>query len=144
MRGTELTDEQWERIRPLLPRPTKGEAVRGPTTGRSSTRSCMCSGPGAAGRIFPGSKPPLPPAGGGCGNARGMGRGRASEGYCIPHSTRRGLEWSRAFLDGSFIPEKGGPAVGITKRGKGTKLMVVADGEELPIRLWWPAPGRTG
>ncbi len=31
--------------------------------------------------------------------------------------------------------KKGGPAVGITKRGKGTKLMVVANGKGLPIGL---------
>ena len=32
------------------------------------------------------------------------------------------LDWSMAFLDGSFVPaKKGGEHVGLTKKGKGTK-----------------------
>jgi len=48
---------------------------------------------------------------------------------------RRGqLDWSRAFLDGSFAPAKnGGEQVGVTKKGKGTKWMVVVDGNGLPL-----------
>src|SRR5262249_45934679 len=44
------------------------------------------------------------------------------------------LRWDEAFLDGSFRSrEKGGSAVGKTKRGKGTKWMVLVDGEGLPL-----------
>ena len=44
------------------------------------------------------------------------------------------LDWSRAFLDGSFAPAKnGGEKVGVTKKGKGTKWMVVVDGNGLPL-----------
>lgn len=44
------------------------------------------------------------------------------------------LEWDKAFLDGSFVPaKKGGAGVGKTKRGKGTKTMLVTDGNGLPI-----------
>jgi transposase len=46
------------------------------------------------------------------------------------------LQWAHAFLDASFVPaKKGGASVGKTKRGKGTKVMLVADGEGLPIGL---------
>jgi transposase len=44
------------------------------------------------------------------------------------------LEWSMAFLDGSFAPAKrGGEQVGVTKKGKGTKWMLVVDGHGLPL-----------
>lgn len=43
-------------------------------------------------------------------------------------------DWSLAFLDGSFAPaQKGGEKVGVTKKGKGTKWMVVVDGKGLPL-----------
>ncbi len=44
------------------------------------------------------------------------------------------LDWSMAFLDGSFAPaKKGGAKVGLTKKGKGTKWMLVIDGTGLPL-----------
>ena len=46
------------------------------------------------------------------------------------------LKWARTFLDGNFVAaKKGGAAVGKTKRGKGTKLMLVTDGNGLPLGL---------
>jgi transposase len=54
------------------------------------------------------------------------------------------LRWDETFLDGSFAPaKKGGFAVGKTKRGKGTKWMVLADGEGVPlgVRLESASPG---
>jgi transposase len=44
------------------------------------------------------------------------------------------LDWSESFLDGSFAPaKKGATKSGKTKRGKGTKWMVVVDGEGVPL-----------
>jgi len=44
------------------------------------------------------------------------------------------LDWTMAFLDGSFAPaKKGGDKVGLTKKGKGTKWMLVIDGHGLPL-----------
>ncbi len=44
------------------------------------------------------------------------------------------LDWSMAFLDGSFAPAKrGGEKIGLTKKGKGTKWKVVVDGNGLPL-----------
>ena len=44
------------------------------------------------------------------------------------------LDWSMACLDGSFAPaKKGGDKVGLTKKGKGTKWMLVIDGNGLPL-----------
>src|SRR6478672_8923553 len=47
---------------------------------------------------------------------------------------QRKLDWSMAFLDGSFAPPfLAGAKVGITKKGKGTKWVVVFDGRGLPL-----------
>jgi len=47
---------------------------------------------------------------------------------------RQQLKWSESFLDGSFASaKKRGCGVGKTKRGKGTKWMVVVDGRGLPL-----------
>ena len=47
---------------------------------------------------------------------------------------RNQLDWTMAFLDGSFAPAKnGGEKVGLTKKGKGTKWMLVVDGNGLPL-----------
>jgi transposase len=44
------------------------------------------------------------------------------------------LIWDEAFLDGSSAPvKKVGLAVGKTKRGKGTKWMVLGDGDGVPL-----------
>lgn len=44
------------------------------------------------------------------------------------------LDWTMAFLDGSFAPAKnGGDKVGLTRKGKGTKWMLVIDGHGLPL-----------
>jgi hypothetical protein len=43
-------------------------------------------------------------------------------------------EWTIAFLDGSFVPAKrGGEHVGLTRKGNGTKWMLVVDGNGLPL-----------
>jgi transposase len=42
-----------------------------------------------------------------------------------------------AFIDGCFAPaKKGGSKVGKTKRGKGTKVMAVADRHGLPVAIY--------
>jgi transposase len=62
----------------------------------------------------------------------------------------RSARWRRAFAMGGDVPgrqfrssQKGGSAVGKTKRGKGTKWMVLVDGGGLPlgVRLESASPG---
>jgi hypothetical protein len=44
------------------------------------------------------------------------------------------LDWTMSFLDGSFAPAKrGGDNVGLTRKGKGTKWMLVIDANGLPL-----------
>jgi transposase len=46
------------------------------------------------------------------------------------------LDVQEAFIDGSFAPaKKGGNCVGKTKRGKGTKIMAIADRHGLPVAV---------
>ena len=46
------------------------------------------------------------------------------------------LDLQEAFIDGSFAPAKqGGAAVGKTKRGKGSKIMAIADRQGLPVAV---------
>ena len=44
------------------------------------------------------------------------------------------LLWSRAFLDGGFLPAKK-EETGLTEVGKGTKRMLVVDGNGIPLML---------
>jgi hypothetical protein len=54
------------------------------------------------------------------------------------------LDLQEAFIDGSFAPAKqGGACVGKTKRGKGSKIMAIADRQGLPVAVTWRAPRRT-
>jgi transposase len=46
------------------------------------------------------------------------------------------LDLREAFIDGSFAPAKqGGACVGKTKRGKGSKIMAIADRQGLPVAV---------
>ncbi|MBC5800076.1 MAG: transposase [Candidatus Eremiobacteraeota bacterium] len=49
---------------------------------------------------------------------------------------RGGIDLEGCFVDGTFAPaKKGGGCVGKTKRGKGTKIMAIADGAGLPVAV---------
>jgi hypothetical protein len=46
------------------------------------------------------------------------------------------LDLQEAFIDGSFAPAKrGGTCVGKTKRGKGSKIMAIADRQGRPVSV---------
>jgi len=54
--------------------------------------------------------------------------------FLLELDERGKLDWSESFLDGSFVSaKKGDSGVGNTKRGKGTKWMVVVDGSGIPL-----------
>jgi transposase len=47
------------------------------------------------------------------------------------------LDLQEAFIDGSFAPaKKGGAGVGTTKRGKGSKIMAIADRHGRPVAIY--------
>lgn len=78
--------------------------------------------------------PDLPPALPGMGSLRGVAADSGATGRGFTGARQTGLE--RVFRGCDLcIREKGGSAVGKTKRGKGTKLMAVADGTGVPIAI---------
>ena len=54
----------------------------------------------------------------------------------------RAIDVREAFIDASFAPDKRGLKVGRTRRGKGTKIMAVADRHGLPVS--GTSPSREG
>ena len=54
---------------------------------------------------------------------------------CFWHNLiAKGNDWGRNLCRRQLCPgQKRGPCVGLTKKGKGTKWMVVADGQGVPL-----------
>lgn len=53
--------------------------------------------------------------------------------FLAEHNDTEKIRWDECVADGSFAPAKRGRMIGNTKRGNGTKWMVVADGEGTPL-----------
>ena len=133
-----LNDAQWELIEPLLPEPKRRKDNRGRPW--ASNRACfegilwiLQTGGGMAFSARQVSlSPDLLAAAEAVGRAgRWLDAWRALLGALDGEGL---LKWEECFLDGSFAPaQKGGAAVGKTKRGKGTKWMVLVDGQGLPL-----------
>jgi transposase len=86
--------------------------------------------PAAAVRPVPNGAPPLPELGA----LRGDRKDIAGPGATPPG--RRGIGPERMFCGRNFCSgQKRGRCVGKTKRGKGTKIMGIADGHGLPLAL---------
>ena len=132
-----LTDEQWQLVEPLLPSPRRRKDNRGRPW--ASNRACFegilwILQTGAAWRFLP-DEYPSPST---CWRRLKqweeegvwLDAWRALLGVLDEEGL---LKWDETFLDGSFAPAKKGSAVGKTKRGKGTKWMVLVDGQGLPL-----------
>ena len=133
-----LTDEQWELIEPLLPKPRQRRDKRGrPST---SNRACFEGilwilqdrrGVAVSARRVSFTLDLLAPAASVArrgGLAGCMACAAGSAGCRGPAAMGRDLS-GRQFRSG----QKRGAAVGKTKRGKGTKWMVLVDGQGLPL-----------
>ncbi len=135
--GRLLTGAQWEKIGPLLPkrrnRP-KGEDLPR-TTAKCWKAFCGFCAAALAGRICPRNSPHtvhVLAAASRLGRARGLAHhlARIPGGIEPTGATRLERIVSRRKFR---VGEKRGPKVGKTKRGKGTKWMVVVDGEGVPL-----------
>ncbi len=133
-----VTDEQWELIAPLLPEPRRRRDSRGRPW--ASNRACFegilwILQTGAAWRFLPDEFPS--PATSLATAEAVAGRGRVAG--CVVRtvgSAGRGrlVEVGRDVPGWQRRPgQKGGDAVGKTKRDKGTKWMVLVDGQGLPL-----------
>ncbi len=89
----------------------------------------------AVGKTCPKStalQPPRPGANFDAGKKTGPGS--ASGAPCLASlRSKRNYAGLKPFSMVALCQQKGGTAVGLTRKGKGTKLMIVADGEGLPI-----------
>jgi|DewCreStandDraft_3_1066083.scaffolds.fasta_scaffold00171_4 transposase len=126
----DLTDAQWEAIRPLLP-PQRGRG-RPRADDRRTLNGILyvlrtgCRWEG------------MPRRYGGPVTCRRRLRRWQREGVWErlwrAYLALLERQWTQAFPDGTFVPAKrGGEAVGVTKRGKRSKLMLVTEGQGLPI-----------
>ena len=136
----DLTDAQWAVLDPLIPKPKRRKDGRGrPWRDRREVLVgiLFILRTGAPWADLPERYPPYQT----ChrrfqhwvrsGVIRGVLEQLAED---IRNRGRFRLE--EAFIDGSFAPaKKGGKGVGKTKRGKGTKIMAVADGTGLPVAI---------
>jgi transposase len=140
MRGRwELSDAQWELIEPLL-RPKRRTDGRGRPW--QDTRAVLNGilwvlGTGAQWRELPKKYPPVPdlpsplPAVG-AGAQAGRHLAGPGRGVTRPWKTATGGGFHRRLLHRG---QKGGLAVGPTKRGKGTKIIALADDHSLPLAI---------
>lgn len=128
-----LTDEQWQRIEPLLPKlSSRGRPWRDDRLVFEGVLWVLKTG--ARWRDLP-EPYPSPST---CWRRLKLWEERGVwltlwRTFLAELDAQGRLDWSEVFLDGSFVSAKGGPCVGKTKRGKGTKWMVVVDGQGIPL-----------
>jgi transposase len=135
-----LTDEQWEILEPLIPDSTQRADKRGapPTERRALLDGILwILWTGAGWADLPRCYPPKS-------TVHRWFQRWVDEGVFERIVTRLAgdlyalgdLEVAECFIDGTFAPaKKGGDAVGKTKRGKGTKIMGIADAHGLPVSI---------
>ncbi|MGH8649780.1 MAG: IS5 family transposase [Burkholderiales bacterium] len=139
-RREELNDKQWEIIEPLIPQPRRRSDGKGRP--RRDDRDVLNGilwilRSGARWQDLPERFPPYQTC-----HRRlqqwvrsGVIR-RVLEALAEDLRSRGKLDLAECFIDATFVAaKKGAPAVGKTKRGKGTKLMAVADGAGAPIAV---------
>ena len=139
-RREELQEEQWALVAPLLPKPPRRADRRGRP--RCEDRAVLNGilwilRSGARWKDLPARFPSYQT----CHRRfqRWVRDGtlvRVLQALAEDLQERGGLDLSECFIDGTFIAaKKGGAGVGKTKRGKGTKLMAVADRTGLPLAV---------
>ncbi len=134
----ELRDAQWELIEPIL-RPKRRADGRGRPwqDTRAAQRSIVDLGYGGAMARAPEKisfvpNLPSPLSATGAAGQAGTALARAGRGVARPRKTGTGGGFHRRLLHGG---KKGGLAVGPTKRGKGTKIIALADDHSLPLAI---------
>ncbi len=139
-RNLDRTDEQWAVLAPLIPRaPRRADGKGRPPTDRRALLDGILwvLRTGAAWADLPERYPPHTT---GHRWFQDWVRSGVLEGVlralAADLKARGGWDLRECFIDGTFGPaEKGARNVGKTKRGKGTKVMAVADGAGLPVAL---------
>jgi transposase len=136
----ELTDEQWNLVEPLIPMPPRrpdgrGRPWRDPREVLNAILWILRTG--APWRDLPHRYPPYQ-------TCHRRFQKWVTEGVLesvlaslAGHLQERGEpDLSECFIDATFVTARsGGGCVGKTKRGKGTKLMAIADSSGLPVAV---------
>ena len=136
----DLTDKQWSMVEPLIPMPPRrsdgrGRPWRDPREVLNAILWILRTG--APWRDLPPRYPPYQ-------TCHRRFQRWVTEGVLesvlatlVRHLRARGeLDLSECFIDATFVTARsGGGCVGKTKRGKGTKLMAIADGSGLPVAV---------
>ena len=136
----DITDEEWQRVAPLLPELRPRAELRGRPL--ANTRAVLngvlwVMYSGATWSAMPRRYPSYQTC-----HRRfqqwvrsGVMKG-VLEALALDLKIRIALDVEEAFIDGRLCPgQKRGTKVGKTKRGKGTKIMVVADRHGLPVAV---------
>jgi transposase len=148
MRHRDLTDEHWRILGPLIPNPKCRHDRRGRAW---KNRRSVLNGilwvlrTGAPWADLPDGYPSFQT----CHRrfqhwVRAGVMKRIMEVFAVRLQRRGDVDVKEAFIDATFAAaKKGGTKVGKTKRGKGSKIMAVADRHGLPFPFAWKAPRLT-
>ena len=129
-----LTDAQWERIKPHLPKyKPSAKGGRPPSDDREVLEGILWMlRTGARWQDLPGEYPSPSTCWRRLKKWQNMGIWeKIWQAFLAELDAQGKIDWEETSIDGSFAPaKKGGKCVGKTKKGKGTKLMVVVEGRE--------------
>ncbi|WP_390817772.1 IS5 family transposase [Symmachiella macrocystis] len=131
---TQLTDEQWDRIKDLFPWEPPTRYGGRP---RKAPRDCLegilwVLRSGARWKDLPNSFPSFSTCWRRFRDWTESGVFKIAWARLLDDLGE--INWEEAMADGTFSPaKKGAPEVGKTKRGKGTKIMLLINGEGLPL-----------
>ncbi|MFM6437409.1 MAG: IS5 family transposase, partial [Microcystis panniformis] len=136
-----ISDNQWEVIFPLLPSPKSGEGNKGrPAKDQREVLNgilWICR-TGAQWNELPSKYPPYQT----CHRyfQKWVKAGvweKVLWALARDLKDRGKIDITECFIDGTFASaKKGGFAIGKTKKGKGTKIMAIADASGLPLSVW--------
>lgn len=133
-----VTDRQWEMIRPVLEGPRKNNMGRP----RADTRMVFEAvlfvlHTGIQWRYLPGTFPPKSTVHGHLRRWCQSGAFRELFSRVIRKLVETGrIDLDECFVDATFAPAKGGgEEVGLTRKGKGTKMQLVVDAQGLPLAV---------
>ncbi len=136
----DLTEEQWNMLEPLIPMPPRrpdgrGRPWRDPREVLNAILWILRTG--APWRDLPRRYPPYQTCHRRFQKWVGEGVLESVLATLARHLRERGdLDLSECFIDATFVMARsGGGCVGKTKRGKGTKLMAMADSSGFPVAV---------
>ena len=132
----EITDKQWTKIKPLLPKPKRRTGRPRADDRRVLEGIIWVLRSGARWRDLPESYPSPSTCWRRLNQWEDEGVWEDIWRAFLTALDQRGrIRWDEFFADAAFVPAKRGPGVGPTKRGKGTKLVVVASRSGVPLGI---------